>query len=129
MPSRSWFGPQPARSGQSARAHGAIFVASLSELASMAALSMAPAGTAGGIRAVKRSVRLVLRLATRGWCTKDSIARELTALGVRRGGVLLVHSSLSSLGFVAGGARSVIGGLLEVLSAEGTLVVPTHTWD
>jgi aminoglycoside 3-N-acetyltransferase len=85
--------------------------------------------TGGAARALKRTVKLGLRLATKGWCTGGGLKRDLEALGVRRGGVLLVHSSLSSLGFVAGGAHTVIGALRMALGPEGTLVVPTHTWD
>jgi len=57
------------------------------------------------------------------------LRRDLEALGVQSGRVLLVHSSLSSLGVVAGGAETVIGALLAVLGPEGTLVMPSHTWD
>lgn len=52
------------------------------------------------------------------------IAEDLARLGVRPGGVLLVHSSLSSLGHVPGGAETVICGLLEALGLEGTLLMP-----
>ena len=40
---------------------------------------------------------------------------------------MLVHSSASSLGFVAGGTQAVVQALLDVLGPDGTLVVPTHT--
>jgi aminoglycoside 3-N-acetyltransferase len=59
--------------------------------------------------------------------TRASVAADLRALGMAESGVLLVHSSLSSLGWVCGGAVAVVGALLEVLGPEGTLVVPTHT--
>ena len=59
--------------------------------------------------------------------TQASLAGDLRRLGVRPGSVLLVHSSLSALGWVCGGAQAVVGALLDVLGAEGTLVVPTHT--
>ncbi len=59
--------------------------------------------------------------------TAGSLAAELTALGVRPGAVLLLHSSMRSLGFVVGGRQSVIQSLLDALGPEGTLVVPTHT--
>ncbi|MBI5698831.1 AAC(3) family N-acetyltransferase [Candidatus Saganbacteria bacterium] len=39
-----------------------------------------------------------------------------------------MHSSLSRLGFVKGGAKTVIDALLEVLGPEGTLVMPTFGW-
>ena len=59
--------------------------------------------------------------------TRASLAADLRALGAAESGVLLAHSSLSSLGWVCGGAVAVVGALLDVLAPEGTLVVPTHT--
>jgi hypothetical protein len=40
---------------------------------------------------------------------RDALAAEIQAAGVREGGVLLVHSSLSALGRVPGGAASQDG--------------------
>jgi len=56
--------------------------------------------------------------------TIQRLASDLRALGVRAGGVLLVHSSLSALGWVPGGPETVIQALLAALGAEGTLLVP-----
>jgi aminoglycoside 3-N-acetyltransferase len=50
-------------------------------------------------------------------------------LGVRPGEILLAHSSLSSLGWVCGGAVAVVQGLLDALGPDGTLVVPTQSGD
>jgi aminoglycoside 3-N-acetyltransferase len=61
--------------------------------------------------------------------TRDTLAAELRELGVRTGETLLVHSSLSSLGWVCGGPVTVVQGLLDVLGPDGTLVVPTQTGD
>jgi aminoglycoside 3-N-acetyltransferase len=59
--------------------------------------------------------------------TQAGIADELRALGVRPGSVLLVHTAMSALGWVCGGAQAVVGALLDALGPDGTLVVPTHT--
>jgi len=56
--------------------------------------------------------------------TKTEIAGELRALGLRAGDAVLLHSSLSSLGPVEGGADAVVAAFLEVLGETGTLAVP-----
>jgi aminoglycoside 3-N-acetyltransferase len=61
--------------------------------------------------------------------TIASLSSDLRALGVSSGDTVLVHSSASSLGFVAGGPQAVVQALLDVLGPDGTIVVPTHTPD
>jgi aminoglycoside 3-N-acetyltransferase len=61
--------------------------------------------------------------------TQKSIERDLRALGVAEGDVLIVHSSLSSLGWVAGGAAAVVDALLAVIGDGGTLSMPAHSGD
>ncbi|MFC4808901.1 aminoglycoside N(3)-acetyltransferase [Paenibacillus sp. GCM10023250] len=67
--------------------------------------------------------------ATREPVTIDRIARDLGALGVQEGDVLLVHSSLSSMGWVCGGPRAVVMALLKAVGAEGTIVMPAQSGD
>ena len=59
---------------------------------------------------------------------RAALVRDLTRLGVPRGGLLMVHSSLRSLGHVTGGAPTVIDALLETLGPSGTLVLPAFTY-
>lgn len=47
--------------------------------------------------------------------------------GLRPGMTVIVHSSLSAIGWVAGGPQAVIQALQQVLTPEGTLVMPTHS--
>ncbi|MFK0169915.1 aminoglycoside N(3)-acetyltransferase [Streptomyces sp. NPDC090306] len=61
--------------------------------------------------------------------TRDTVAAELRELGVRPGESLLVHSSLSSLGWVCGGPVAVVQGLLDAVGPDGTLVVPAQSGD
>jgi len=54
---------------------------------------------------------------------------DLLRLGVRAGGVLLVHGSLSALGHVHGGAETVIDGVLAALGEGGTLLMPALSYE
>lgn len=57
--------------------------------------------------------------------TRSQITSCLREIGIENGDLLLVHSSLKSFGRVDGGADTVIDGLLDALSPDGTLVMPT----
>jgi aminoglycoside 3-N-acetyltransferase len=59
--------------------------------------------------------------------TPASLRRDLETAGVRRGMTLMVHSSLSSVGYIVGGPAAMIRALLEVLGGEGTLAMPCET--
>lgn len=61
--------------------------------------------------------------------TRESLAADLRRLGVKSGSVVLVHSSLSSIGWVCGGPVAVVQALMDVITPEGTLVMPTHSGD
>jgi aminoglycoside 3-N-acetyltransferase len=52
---------------------------------------------------------------------------ELGSLGLDAGMSVIVHSSLSKIGWVPGGAQGVIAALLDVLGESGTLVMPAHS--
>ncbi len=58
-----------------------------------------------------------------------TIIEDLYTLGVRKGGVLLVHSSLRSLGTVEGGAETVIQSLFAALGPQGTLLLPALSYE
>ncbi len=59
--------------------------------------------------------------------SQNSLIEDLKNLGLKKGDVVLVHSSLSSIGWVCGGEISVIGALLKVIGQDGTLVMPAQT--
>lgn len=59
--------------------------------------------------------------------TSTSLASDLRQLGLTAGDVVLVHSSLSGLGYVDGGADAVIDALLAAVGPSGTVLFPTLT--
>lgn len=59
--------------------------------------------------------------------TIDIMVRDFKALGLKNGMVMIMHSSLSKIGWVVGGAQAVVEALLNVVGPDGTIVVPTFT--
>ena len=59
---------------------------------------------------------------------KQDILSALSEVGVCNGQTIMVHTSLSSLGFVCGGAQVIIEALLETVGTEGTIMMPTQSW-
>lgn len=65
--------------------------------------------------------------------TVNNLIADLRALGLAPGMTVLVHSSLRAVRgddlWIAGGPQAVLEALEEVLTAEGTLIMPTHSTD
>jgi len=61
--------------------------------------------------------------------THSGISADLEKLGVEPGMFLLVHSSMSSLGWVCGGAAAVIQALEDTVRPYGLIVMPAHSGD
>lgn len=59
---------------------------------------------------------------------KSDILTALHFLGVHPGQSLIVHTSLSSIGYVIGGAQTVIEALIETVGPDGTIMMPTQSW-
>lgn len=58
--------------------------------------------------------------------TQEDIEIGLRTLGLGRGDVVEVHSSLSSFGHVEGGAKTVIAALMQVVGQDGALVMSAY---
>ncbi len=59
---------------------------------------------------------------------KDDILQAFKEVGVQKGQSIMVHTSLSKLGFVCGGAQVVIEALLESVGNDGTIMMPSQSW-
>jgi len=60
--------------------------------------------------------------------TVNSLASDLTSLGIRPGDAVLTHSSFKSLGAGEGGPECLISAILKAIGPEGTALFPAHTW-
>ena len=59
---------------------------------------------------------------------KQDILNALQTVGLQTGDTVMVHTSLSALGFVCGGAQTVIEALLDTVGSDGTVMMPTQSW-
>ena len=57
--------------------------------------------------------------------TKQEIIEGLTDLGIEKGDIVFVHSSLSRIGMVDGGSETILQALFDVVGREGTVGAPT----
>ena len=56
--------------------------------------------------------------------TKQHLIEQLLKIGITSGDHLLVHCSLSKIGYINGGALTLIEALIETIGPEGTLLMP-----
>ncbi len=56
--------------------------------------------------------------------TKNDLVDQFQTIGIEKGDVLLVHSSLSKIGFIENGPKDFVDALLEVVGSEGHILMP-----
>ena len=61
--------------------------------------------------------------------SSKTLIQNFLELGVKPGGVLLVHTSFSKIKLIEGGPLGLISALRSALGAEGTLVMPSMSYD
>ncbi|MCP4618156.1 MAG: AAC(3) family N-acetyltransferase, partial [Bradyrhizobium sp.] len=61
--------------------------------------------------------------------SRNELLEQLRDLGVREGGVLLVHMSYRAVRPIEGGPEGLIEALTDALGPEGTLAMPSATGD
>jgi aminoglycoside 3-N-acetyltransferase len=54
--------------------------------------------------------------------TRSALSADLRRLGVAEGGIAMVHTRMSAIGWVVGGSETVVRALLDALGPDGTLV-------
>lgn len=61
--------------------------------------------------------------------TVETLKEDFRKMGLKEGMTVIVHSSLSSFGWICGGPIAVINALMEVITPSGTIVMPAHSGD
>ncbi|MEF9962555.1 MAG: AAC(3) family N-acetyltransferase [Erysipelotrichaceae bacterium] len=61
--------------------------------------------------------------------TKEDIKRQLEAMGIQKGMLVLVQGNSEDLGYINGGSQAIIEALMECVGYEGTIVMPSFTLD
>ena len=56
--------------------------------------------------------------------TQEDVEAMLLKIGIKTGDVLMLHSSLSQIGYVEGSAQTLINAILKVIGHSGTMVMP-----
>jgi aminoglycoside 3-N-acetyltransferase len=69
------------------------------------------------------------KLASQEPVTRESLAADLREAGLREGDLVMVHSSLSGIGWLEGGPDAVIAALRDVVGPSGTLLFPIFPLD
>jgi aminoglycoside 3-N-acetyltransferase len=91
------------------------------------AKALLPAPAYEGLRAGRRLLRWRWAWARGMTIDREGLLAGLIQIGVRQNDIVLVHSSLTSLGHVEGGAEAVIDALLDAVGPGGTLLMPAYS--
>jgi aminoglycoside 3-N-acetyltransferase len=80
------------------------------------------------LKSIKKKIRnrklLDQKKSNKGF-TKQNLIDQLLESGIKKGDHVLVHCALSKIGYVNGGALTLIDALKETIGSEGTLLMPS----
>ncbi|WP_203248348.1 aminoglycoside N(3)-acetyltransferase [Sporosarcina beigongshangi] len=66
---------------------------------------------------------------THSFQSKAMLQQQLQTLGIQAGDNIIVHASLQSMGWIAGGAQTVVEALMETVTSDGTIIMPAQSAD
>jgi aminoglycoside 3-N-acetyltransferase len=73
----------------------------------------------------KRQAELLNQQQSGQGFTQEDLKQSLLSAGIQPGNHLMVHASLSKMGFIEGGADTVVEVLKEMVGSEGLILMPT----
>jgi aminoglycoside 3-N-acetyltransferase len=81
-----------------------------------------------GNQTIKKSEKDVI-VSTQRPNSINTLKADFETLGVKPGSIIIMHSSLSKIGWTVGGPVAVIEAILQILTPKGTLIMPTFSGD
>jgi aminoglycoside N3'-acetyltransferase len=57
----------------------------------------------------------------------DQLKEDLASIGLKKGDIVLVHSSLSHIGYLDQGPITLFDAIESVIGSEGTVIIPTYS--
>ncbi len=82
-----------------------------------------------GIKKILKKKSLEKKRINNQIITKQQLISDFKKTGIKRGDNIIVHTSLSKMGYVEQGAKTFVDALLEVIGKEGTLLCPCFAHD
>ena len=73
----------------------------------------------------RRRHQLLKQQNSNGGITKERLIDDFKKIGLKNGDSVLVHSSMSKIGYVEGGAKTIVEALTETIGEKGTLLFPS----
>ncbi|MFM7683290.1 MAG: AAC(3) family N-acetyltransferase [Bacteroidota bacterium] len=57
--------------------------------------------------------------------TEDILINELKAIGIKSGDTILVHSSMSKIGYLENGSKTFVNALIKLIGTDGNILMPS----
>jgi len=73
----------------------------------------------------QRTKILEQKKANKEFITEDLLSKQLKNVGIGHGETLLVHSSMSKIGYLKDGPKTLVDGLLNTIGKTGNLLMPS----
>ncbi|MAG92118.1 hypothetical protein CMO83_05575 [Candidatus Woesearchaeota archaeon] len=73
-----------------------------------------------------KKIRL-FKITLKGKITKEDIKKSLIKAGLKKDDAVIVHSSLSRIGYIDNGVNTLIDSFLEIIGKNGLLVMPSFS--
>lgn len=61
--------------------------------------------------------------------TRTDLQQQLLTCGFKKGDILEIHASIKAIGYILGGAQTLLDAIIDVIGIEGTLIMAAQVYD